>query len=175
MPNELKKLVVKEMVSRYRNVNNYLIVGYQGINPLQFNELRKDLRKKKIKLQVVKNSLAVIAFRELGNSGISDLIKGPSAIVISDEDPVVVAKETIEWSKKIPLLSLRGGFVEGTKLSANDINSLAKLPSLQVLHTQIVNNVNAPIVGVLNAFNAVFRNLANVLQGIKDKKEKNSV
>ena len=175
MPNELKRLVVKEMVSRYRNVNNYLIVGYQGINPLQFNELRKDLRKKKIKLQVVKNSLAVIAFRELGNSGISDLIKGPSAIVISDEDPVVVAKEAIEWLKKIPLLSLRGGFVEGTKLSANDINSLAKLPSLQVLHTQIVNNVNAPIVGVLNAFNAVFRNLANVLQRIKDKKEKNSV
>lgn len=175
MPNELKKLVVKEMVSRYRNVNNYLIVGYQGINPLQFNELRKDLRKKKIKLQVVKNSLAVIAFRELGNSGISDLIKGPSAIVISDEDPVFVAKETIEWLKKIPLLSLRGGFVEGTKLSANDINSLAKLPSLPMLHTQIVNNVNAPIVGVLNAFNAVFRNLANVFQGIKDKKEKNSV
>jgi large subunit ribosomal protein L10 len=175
MPNELKKLVVKEMVSRYRNVNNYLIVGYQGINPLQFNELRKDLRKKKIKLQVVKNSLAVIAFRELGNSGISDLIKGPSAIVISDEDPVVVAKEAIDWLKKIPLLSLRGGFVEGTKLSANDINSLAKLPSLSVLHTQIVNNVNAPIVGVLNAFNAVFRNLANVFQGIKDKKEKNSV
>lgn len=175
MPNELKKLVVKEMVSRYRNVNNYLIVGYQGINPLQFNELRKDLRKKKIKLQVVKNSLAVIAFKELGNTGISDLIRGPSAIVISDGDPVVVAKETIEWSKKIPLLSLRGGFVEGAKLSVNDINSLAKLPSLPMLRTQIVNNVNAPIVGVLNAFNAVFRNLANVFQGIKDKKERNSV
>ena len=54
MPNELKELVVKEMVARYRKADNYLVVGYQGINALRFDELRKDLRKKNISLEIVK-------------------------------------------------------------------------------------------------------------------------
>ena len=41
MPNELKELVVKEMVARYRKADNYLVVGYQGINALRFDELRR--------------------------------------------------------------------------------------------------------------------------------------
>lgn len=175
MPNELKELVVKEMVSRYRKSNNYLVVSYQGINALQFDELRKDLRKKHISLEIVKNSLAEIAFKEVGNAGVAGLLKGPSAIVTGVEDPVVMAKEAIEWSKKIPFFSLRGGFIDGTVVSAGEVNNLAKLPSMPVLRTKIVTSINAPIVGVVNAFNVILRNLANVLQVIKDKKEESGV
>lgn len=100
MANELKKLVVKEMVSGYRNTGNYLVVGYQGIKALEFDRLRKDLRKKNICLEIVKNSLAVIAFKELGIAGIVSLLNGPSAIITGGDDPVIMAKETVEWSKK---------------------------------------------------------------------------
>ncbi|HHT9135674.1 MAG TPA: 50S ribosomal protein L10 [Candidatus Wunengus sp. YC60] len=172
MANELKKLVVKEMVSQYRNTDNYLVVGYQGINSLQFDELRKNLRKKKIYLEIVKNSLAAIAFKEIGIAGIVNLLTGPSAIATGKDDPVIMAKETIEWSKKIPAFSLRGGFVDGSMLSAEDIKNLAKLPTMPVLRTQIVTGINAPIVGVVSSFNAVLRGLATVFQAIKDKKEK---
>ena len=172
MANELKKLIVKEMVSRYRNSNNYLVVSYQGIRSLQFGELRKNLRKKKIHLEIVKNSLAAIAFKEIGVAGMVNLITGPSAIATGGDDPVIMVKETIEWSKKIPSLSLRGGLVEGAALSAVDINNLAKLPTMPVLRTQIITGINAPIVGVVSSFNAVLRGLATVFQAIKDKKEK---
>ncbi len=172
MANELKKLVVKEMVSSYRNTSDYLVVGYQGIKALEFDRLRKDLRKKNICLEIVKNSLAVIAFRELGITGIVSLLDGPSAIITGAGDPVVMAKETLEWSKKIPFLSLRGGFVGGAKVSVDDINNLAKLPALPVLRVQIVTGINAPIVGVASTFNAVLHSLATVLQAVKDKKEK---
>lgn len=172
MANELKKLIVKEMVAQYRNTNNYLVVGYQGINSLQFDELRKNLRKKKIHLEIAKNSLAAIAFKEIGIAGIVNILTGPSAIATSKDDPVIMAKETIEWSKKIPAFSLRGGFFDGVMLSAEDINKLAKLPTMPVLRTQIVTAINAPIVGVVCSFNAVLRGLATVFQAFKDKKEK---
>ena len=172
MANELKKLIVKEMVSRYRSSSNYLVVGYQGINSLQFDELRKNLRKKKIYLEIIKNSLAAIAFKEIGIAGIVNILTGPSAIATSKDDPVIMAKETIEWSKKIPAFSLRGGYVDGAMLSADDIKNLAKLPTMPVLRTQIVIGINAPIVGVVSSFNAVLRGLATVFQAISDKKEK---
>jgi len=172
MANELKKLVVKEMVAQYRNTNNYLVVGYQGINALQFDELRKNLRKKKIYLEIIKNSLAAIAFKEIGISGIVNLLTGPSAIATGEDDPVIMAKETFDWSKKIPAFSLRGGFVDGAMLSADDIKNLAKLPTMPVLRTQIITSINAPIVGVVSSFNAVLRSLATVFQAMKDKKEK---
>lgn len=172
MANELKELVVKEMVSSYRNTSNYLVVGYQGIKALEFDQLRKDLRKKKIYLEIVKNSLATIAFKELRITGIVGLLNGPAAIITGGDDPVVMAKETLEWAKKIPFLSLRGGFIDGTKVSTDDINSLAKLPSMPVLRAQIITGINAPIVGMVSAFNAVLRDLVTVFQAVKDKKEK---
>ena len=172
MANELKKLIVKEMIAQYRNTNNFLVVGYQGINSLQFDELRKNLRKKKIHLEIAKNSLAAIAFKEIGIAGIVNILTGPSAIATSKDDPAIMAKETIEWSKKIPAFSLRGGFFDGAMLSADDINKLAKLPTMPVLRAQIVTGINAPIVGVVSSFNAVLRGLATVFQAFKDKKEK---
>lgn len=175
MANELKELVVKGLISNYRNTSNYLVVSYQGIKALEFDQLRKDLRKKKICMEIVKNSLAVIAFKELGITGLVSMLIGPSAIVTGGDDPVVMAKETLEWSKKLPFLRLRGGFVDGTTVSVNDINDLAKLPAMPVLRTQIITGINAPIVGVASAFNAVLRSLATVFQAVKDKKEKSGV
>lgn len=172
MANELKKLIVKEMVAQYRNTNNYLVVGYQGINALQFDELRKNLRKKKIYLEIIKNSLAAIAFKEIGIAGIVNLLTGPSVIATGEGDPAIMAKETIDWSKKIPAFSLRGGFVDGAMLSADDIKNLAKLPTMPVLRAQIITGINATIVGVVSSFNAVLLGLATVFQAIKDKKEK---
>lgn len=171
MVNELKKLIVKEAVSKYQNRKNYLIVGYQGIDAIQFGQLRADLRRKKIFLEVVKNSLARIAFREMGFNELADLIKGPSAIVTGEEDPVVMAKETIEWSKKVPFISIRGGFIEGAKLSEDEVNNLAKLQPLPVIRSQIAASINAPIVGVLNAFNSILLSMANILYAIKEQKE----
>ncbi|MEK7776235.1 MAG: 50S ribosomal protein L10, partial [Planctomycetota bacterium] len=95
MANELKELVIKEMVSRYRKVDNYLVVGYQGLKALEFDQLRKDLSRKRISLEIVKNSLAAIAFKEIGITGIVKALSGPSAIVSAEGDPVIMAKETL--------------------------------------------------------------------------------
>ena len=172
MANELKELVVKEMVSKYRDAKNYLVVGYQGIKALEFDQLRKNLNKKKICLTIVKNSLAAIAFKEVGVPGMVDLLNGPSAIVTGGSDPVLMVKETIEGSKKIPVLKLRGGFFDGAMLTVEDINNLAKVPTMPVLRLQMITSINTPIVQVVNAFSATLRNLVTVFQAVRDQKEK---
>lgn len=175
MANELKEIVVKELISSYRKTDNFMVVDYQGIKALEFDQIRKDLRKKKICFDIVKNSLATIAFTEIGVTGLVPFLKGPSGITSGGGDPVIMAKEIMEWSKKISSLSVRGGFVDGAVVSAEDINVLAKLPPMPVLRVRIITVINAPIVGVVSAFNAVLRNLVTVFQAVKDKKEKDSV
>ena len=69
---------------------------------------------------------------------------------------------------------VQGGFFEGESLSIDSIKSLAKLPSLPVLRSQIVISINAPIVGVATAFNSILRSLATILQEIKTQKEKSN-
>ncbi|MGQ3686103.1 MAG: 50S ribosomal protein L10 [Candidatus Loosdrechtia sp.] len=172
MANELKNLIVKEQILKYGGRSNYLVVGYQGIKALEFDQIRRDLRKKNVHLEIVKNSLTILAFKQIGLAGGIDLLKGPSAIIAGQKDPVVTAKETVEWSKKIPSMALRGGYVDGVMLSADEIKELSTLPDLPVLRTQIVTGMNAPIVGVVNAFNSVLRGLVTVLQAVKEKKEK---
>ncbi|MBM4054092.1 MAG: 50S ribosomal protein L10 [Planctomycetes bacterium] len=174
MPNELKKLIIKEMVSRYNDAGSYLVVGYRGINALQFDRLRSELWKKKIFIEVVKNSLASIALKNTGKGEIVGLLEGPSAIISGGEDPVVVAKETVKLSEDAPLFTLRGGFLDGEVLTIDSIKNLARLPSLPVLRTQIVTGINAPIVGVATAFNSILRSLATVLQEVKIQKEKSN-
>ncbi|MDR4508873.1 MAG: 50S ribosomal protein L10 [Candidatus Brocadiaceae bacterium] len=174
MASELKDIMVKEMVSRYRNANNYMFVGYQGTSAIEFNRLKRDLYQKEVSLEVVKNSLAAIAFKELGNTEVLDFFEGPTAVVVGGNDPVTMAKELVGWSKKIEYLKFRGGVVDGEFVTAEDIGRLAELPSLPVLRTQIVRCVNAPITGVVSAFNAVLRSLVTVLQAVKNEKEKGS-
>ena len=65
MSKELKKLVVNELISDYKGVNNFIVVSFKGVNTQQANVLRKDLSEKNIKLKVVRNSLASIALKEI--------------------------------------------------------------------------------------------------------------
>ena len=99
MANELKELIIGEIVAKYQNTNNCLVAGYQGIKATEFDQLRKDMQRKKIGLQIVKNSLAVIAFKKIGMTGVVDMLKGPSLIVASESDPVLMAKEAIKWAR----------------------------------------------------------------------------
>ena len=74
MPNELKELTIKELISRYDDKSSYLVVGYRGITALQFNQLRNELWQKKILMEVVKNSLAAVAFKKIGKTEIVGLL-----------------------------------------------------------------------------------------------------
>jgi large subunit ribosomal protein L10 len=171
MSKELKKLIVNEFISDYKGVNNFIVVSFKGVNTQQANVLRKDLSEKDIKLKVVKNSLASIALKEIGVPALGQILEGPSAITVSDNDPVILAKVLTKWSKEISSLKIVGGLVDGEMLSLDDIKTLSAIPSREVVLTQIVFAIQAPMVQLANVFNATASSLCRVLHAIKEKKE----
>jgi large subunit ribosomal protein L10 len=171
MSKELKKLVVNELMSDYKGVNNFIVVSFKGVNTQQANVLRKDLSEKDIKLKVVKNSLAAIALKEIGVPALGQILEGPSAITASDNDPVILTKVLTKWSKEISGLKIVGGLIDGEMLSLDDIKTLSVIPSREVVLTQIVFAIQAPMVQLANVFNATASSLCRVLHAIKEKKE----
>ena len=171
MSKELKKLIVNELISDYKGVNNFIVVSFKGVNTQQANVLRKDLSEKNIKLKVVKNSLASIALKEIGVPALGQILEGPSAITASDNDPVILIKVLTKWSKEISSLKIVGGLIDGEMLSLDDIKTLSAIPSREVVLTQIVFAIQAPMVQLANVFNATASSLCRVLHAIKEKKE----
>ncbi len=99
MSKALKKLIVDELVTSYRGDKNLIIANFRGINAQQTNTMRSDLSGKNIRLRVVKNSLAAIAFKEVGVSGLGEMLDAPTVVVSSDDDPVELAKNLEKCTK----------------------------------------------------------------------------
>ncbi len=170
MSKPLKKLIVSELVAGYGNNKSLIIANFKGIDAQQTNAMRRDLRGKNIKLRVVKNSLAAIAFREVGVSGLGELLDAPALVASSDDDPVELAKNLNKCAKEVEGLGIVGGWVDGELMSSENINILASIPPREVVLTQIAFAVKAPIVQLASVFNATARDLCNVLNAIKEKK-----
>ncbi|MFQ5965833.1 MAG: 50S ribosomal protein L10 [Candidatus Scalinduaceae bacterium] len=175
MSKELKKLVVNELISGYRDTNSFIVVNFKGINAHQINTLRRGLGEKDIKLKVAKNSLATIAFREIGIPLLGKSLEGPSAIATSNNEPVFLAKTLTEWSEEISELKIIGGLMDRNVLTLDDIKTLASIPPKQVLFTQILLGISTPLTQLANLFNAVANNIYVVLLAVKEKKRDNNL
>lgn len=171
MASQLKQIMTDELASRYQNANNYVVLSFQGIKVTDTNQMRKSLREKHITLNVVKNSAASLAFKKAGKEGVGKLFTGPTAIAIGGDDPASLAKGLKEWSKKIPALRMRGGYIDGSLLTQQEIELLASLPSKEELFTQLLMRIKTPMVRLVGAFSAPLRNLAIVLQAVRDQKQ----
>ncbi len=171
MASQLKQIMVGELASRYQNANSCIVLGFQGINAADAHQIRKGLREKRIKLNVVKNSTALLAFRNVGMEDVGKLAVGSTAIAIGGDDPVSLAKGLKEWSKKVPAIKIRGGYVDGRLLTQREIEVLASLPSKEVLYTQLLIGIKTPMVRLVSAFSAPLRNLLVVLQAVRDQKQ----
>ena len=170
MSKALKKLIVEELVADYRDKKNLILVNFKGINAQQTNVLKRDLTGKNINARVVKNSLAAIAFKEIGIAELGNMLEAPTVVATNEDDPVELAKTLEKYSKEISGFDIVGGWVDGELMSIEDISTLASIPPREVVLTQIVFAIKAPMVQMANVFNATAKSLCQVLHAIKEKK-----
>ena len=170
MSKALKKLIVEELVADYRDRKNLVLVNFKGIDAQQTNVLKRSLGEKNISARVVKNSLAAIAFKEVGIPELGQILAAPTVVATNDDDPVALAKELERCSKEISGFDIVGGWVDGELMSVEDLGALASIPPREVVLTQIVFAFKAPAVQLANVFNATANNLCQVLHAIKEKK-----
>ena len=117
------------------------------------------------RFSVVKNTLTRRAAEAAGADALLALLTGPTAIafVESDGDPVAVAKALGDAARETRVLAIRGGILQGRELSADEVESLAKLPPLETLRGQVIGAILAPLNAFAGLVNAPLQNLVGLI------------
>ena len=161
-----KEHVVAELVERLRSTESLIVADYRGLTNAQLAELRVKLRSSGAQLQVVKNTLTRRAAESAGAESLLALLEGPTAIafVETDGDPVAVAKALSDTARDTKVLSLRGGILSGRSISSDEIEELAKLPAPEVVKSQLVGVIVAPLTQLVGLVAAPLRDLAGLIE-----------
>jgi large subunit ribosomal protein L10 len=167
---ETKKLMIKEIGSRFNSAQTLIVTKYKGLSAQDINDLRKELKKITGEYLVVKDSMAMKALADSANNGIAEFVQGEVGIAMYKSDPGIITKILVKFSKEHEFLKICGGFADGAVLSKQDIAAIAALPSREVLLAKLANVLNSPIQGLAGSLNGIICKLLYALNGIKDKK-----
>ncbi len=165
-----KSAAVTEITEMFRNSSATVLTEYRGLTVAQLKQLRGSLGQNTT-YAVVKNTLTKIAAQEAGIDGLDDLLVGPSALAFVDGDPVEAAKGLRKFSKEHPALVIKGGFMDGKVLSAEEINKLADLESREVLLAKLAGAMNASLQQAVSLFAAPLSQTARAVEALRAKVE----
>jgi large subunit ribosomal protein L10 len=169
MNRDQKAAVVEEIAGQIQSAQAIFAVDYRGISVAQAAELRERLRDSDTRFRVVKNSLSERAADQAGADSLKPLLAGPTALALVAGDAALAAKALNDAARAFNLLEFKGGIMNGTTLSADDVRSIARLPSREVLNAQLVGTIAAPISGLVRTLNALIAGIAIQLQAIADQ------
>lgn len=160
-----KETVVAELTERLRETESLIVADYRGLTNAELVGLRGRLREHGAQLRVVKNTLTRRAAEAAGAEPLLALLEGPTAIafVETEGDPIAVAKALSDAAKETKVLSLRGGVLSGRTLTESDIEELAKLPPAEVVKSQLVGVIVAPLTQLLGLLEAPVRDLVGLI------------
>lgn len=166
-----KKELVERLAKAFSESEISILIDYKGLDVLKMTELRALLRNEGVQLEVVKNTLLDRASEGTDAALMKEFYKGPSAIVLSKDDPVAPAKILVKFAKDNDKLEIKAGTLSGKLLDIDEIKQLAKMASREELLGQLVYTLNAVPTSLVNVLSGVPRNFVNVLNAIKDEKE----
>ena len=128
-----KKEEVSKLAAEMKEAKIILLTDYRGINVTDVTNLRTDLRNVNAKYTVIKNNITRRALAECGIEGLDDKLVGPTAVIMSNEDYLEPAKAIYNFTKNNDYYKIKGGVIEGKVMTAEEIITLAKLPSRETL------------------------------------------
>jgi large subunit ribosomal protein L10 len=170
MNRDQKAVAIAEIASNIEASEAIFAVDYRGISVAQIAELRAQLREADATFTVVKNSLTERAADQASAEGLKEYLAGPTALTFVRGDVAVAAKTIADYARATQLLPFKGGLMSGANLEVEQMRSLSRLPSREVLYGQLVGVVASPITGVVRTLNALISGLAVALGQVNDKK-----
>ena len=150
-----KKEEVSKLAEKMKEAKIILLADYRGINVAEVTELRANLRKANSEYRVIKNNITRRAFAEAGFEIDSSLLEGPTVVVMNNEDYLDTAKAIYEFSKDHEFYKIKGGVIEGKVMTAEEIITLAKLPSKETLLSMLAGALLGNISKLAVALNEV--------------------
>ena len=165
MPTEKKEKAVDSLQQVFSRCNIGILTDYRGLKTSELNELRRKLKEASVEYKVVKNSLAQIAARNAGLDYLEGTFVGPVAVAFGYGDITKAAKTLADYIRTSKSsLSIKGGFLEDRALSASELETLARLPSREVLLARVIGGMQSPIYGLVNVLAGPIRGMMGVLQ-----------
>lgn len=128
-----KEEKVNSLAEKMKDAKLILFADYRGINVEDVTKLRAELRKSNSEYKIIKNNISRRALEMCKFEGLDDVTKGPTAVIIGHDDYLEPAKAIYEYTKEHDFYKIKGGVIEGKVMTAEEIITLAKLPSRETL------------------------------------------
>jgi large subunit ribosomal protein L10 len=164
MPTPKKGQAIDALAEQLRAAKVIVITDYRGMPTPELNVLRSRLKAAGAQYQIAKNTLLLKAAKNVGLEGLESVLEGPTAMAISNETDVEVAKalgDYIRGSRTV--LSIKGGALGTQALSKAEVETLGTLPPKPALQAQLAGNIQGPLSGFVGLLNGALSELARVL------------
>jgi large subunit ribosomal protein L10 len=175
MNREQKAAVIEQIAADISAAQAVFAIDYRGITVPQADALRARLRDADASFRVVKNSLTERAADQVGAEILKEYLAGPTALTFVRGDVATAAKTVADYARLTQMLPFKGGLMEGSALDVEQLRSLSKLPSREVLYGQLVGVVASPIGGLVRSLGGLLGGLAVALGPVREKKESGEI
>lgn len=156
-----KKKEVEELAEKIKKAKLVLLTDYKGINVEDVTKLRASLRTTDTEYKVIKNNITKRALEVCNIEGLEEQLLGTTAVIIGYEDYLEPLKAIYKYSKDNEFYKIKGGIIEGKVMTAEEIITLAKLPSRQELMAKLAGALLGNITKLAVALDAVREQKAN--------------
>lgn len=171
----VKSLVQNQYEQVFGDVNEFVVVDMTGVSGVDNNILRGELQKKGIRMTVVKNSLMRLVLQKMDMENACSVFEsGPCTVAYGGDSVVDVAKEMIDWAKKIKAIEPKGAYVDGTLMLGDGVKELSKMPTRAELQGQVVQLIKSPGANVAAALIGPGSVIAGCVESLIEKLEKDA-
>jgi large subunit ribosomal protein L10 len=172
MSKMVKELITKELRSRYEKTDNAIWVEMIGIDGITTNQFRRELREKKLRLEVIRNALFRRAVGDGPLSRLAAKLDGPAALITGGDSAVEAAKFIEQWLPRLKGMRVRGAMLEGEYLDESAAAGLALMPTKRDMQARLASAIRSPGANVASAILSGGRNIAGCLKSLIEKLEK---
>ncbi len=175
MSKQLKRYLASDTKARLGEARDVVVLQLDRLTVAKSNDLRGKLRAEGARMTVLRNRVAVKALGELGLDGVGDVVKGMSAIAHGEGDEAVLAVSRVvsEWAKanKDAGIKIVGGYMDGRVINAQDVQTLATMPSREQLLGMIASAVAAPMQNIAGLVSEMIAGVARAVDAVREQKE----
>ena len=165
-----KEQVVADLSHKLEDATFAILTDYRGLKVEEMTHLRNELRSVSSEYQVAKNTLLKRASQGTEFEPLHAHLAGPTAIVLSSDDPIAVSKVAVKFLKTYSTLTIKAGVLQGKVLTAKEVEELSTLPGVDGLRVKLLSLLTSPHVRLLNVLNAIPQKFVQVLRAIEKNK-----
>lgn len=165
MSREKKTEIIDRFKDTFSRCSIGILTDYRGLSNSEITTLRRRLGDSSVEYRVVKNTLARLAAERAGKANLAGSFVGPVAVALGYGDvtePAKILADYIKTSKST--LTIKGGFLGDQVLTSEEVSTLARLPSREILLAKLLGGMQGPIAGLVNCLSAPIAGVARVLQ-----------